>query len=233
MNGKRIDAPTRLAGGDSVKLGQSVLEIEAAAARPPRSQQPCPPLRPHRPRLPRLPAPAARLPSGARPEPVRRYAAPDGHRPHAAASRAASSCRCSLSWGAVVIATAVALVDLLRETTDRSLVSLQREDRGSRRAPRARRSRSARRAPCPSCACRAAGGARRRRTRAVLERARGHVVRLRLVQRRAWARWRTRRLPDGVLGGQAPETGSSSRRDRPQRSSCPRRRRRPAAARAA
>ena len=32
VNGQRIDAPTRLVGGDSVKLGQSVLELEAAGA---------------------------------------------------------------------------------------------------------------------------------------------------------------------------------------------------------
>lgn len=34
VNGKRIDAPTRLAGGDAIKLGQSVLELEAARAAP-------------------------------------------------------------------------------------------------------------------------------------------------------------------------------------------------------
>jgi hypothetical protein len=32
VNGQRITAPTRLNGGDSVKLGQSVLELEGAAA---------------------------------------------------------------------------------------------------------------------------------------------------------------------------------------------------------
>jgi pSer/pThr/pTyr-binding forkhead associated (FHA) protein len=34
VNGRCITAPTRLVGGDSIKLGQSVLELEAARAAP-------------------------------------------------------------------------------------------------------------------------------------------------------------------------------------------------------
>ena len=32
VNGNRINVPTRVSGGDSIKVGQSVLELEAAAA---------------------------------------------------------------------------------------------------------------------------------------------------------------------------------------------------------
>src|SRR5918994_3490609 len=32
VNGSRIEGPTRLAGGDTVKLGRSVLEVESARA---------------------------------------------------------------------------------------------------------------------------------------------------------------------------------------------------------
>jgi len=32
VNGRRIDGPTQLAGGDAIKVGQSVLELEAAGA---------------------------------------------------------------------------------------------------------------------------------------------------------------------------------------------------------
>jgi len=100
VNGRRIDAPTRLVGGDSVKLGQSVLELEAAgapamvaAAVPAPSAEP-----------PSAPAPAA---SGVPSEPFGTYAAPEGMgRKRGIASRQLGPLLAS--WAAVA-GTAVAL----------------------------------------------------------------------------------------------------------------------------
>ena len=100
VNGRRIDAPTRLAGGDSVKLGQSVLELEAAgapatvaAAVPAPSAEPA-----------SAPSPAA---SGVPSEPFGTYAAPEGMgRRRGIASR--QLVPMLASWAAVA-GTAVAL----------------------------------------------------------------------------------------------------------------------------
>jgi pSer/pThr/pTyr-binding forkhead associated (FHA) protein len=101
VNGRRIDARTRLVGGDSIKLGQSVLELEAtgtsatvASAVPaPSAPAPAP-----------APAPAA---SGVPDDPFGTYAAPEGMgRRRGIASRQAGPLLAS--W-AVVVATAVAL----------------------------------------------------------------------------------------------------------------------------
>ncbi len=70
VNGQRITAPTRLAGGDSVKLGQSVLELEGASAPATvMSAAPTPAA------APQAAAPAA---SGVPSEPFGTYAAPEG-----------------------------------------------------------------------------------------------------------------------------------------------------------
>jgi pSer/pThr/pTyr-binding forkhead associated (FHA) protein len=104
VNGKRIDAPTRLAGGDSVKIGQSILELEAAGAPATvmsAAQAPAP--------APPAAAPAAAAPaaSGVPSEPFGTYAAPEGMgRRRGIASR--QLLPMLLSWGAVV-GTAVAL----------------------------------------------------------------------------------------------------------------------------
>jgi pSer/pThr/pTyr-binding forkhead associated (FHA) protein len=99
VNGKRIDAPTRLAGGDSVKLGQSVLELEAAGAPATvmsEAQAPAP--------APPAAAPAA---SGVPSEPFGTYAAPEGMgRRRGIASR--QLLPMLASWAAVA-GTAVAL----------------------------------------------------------------------------------------------------------------------------
>ena len=99
VNGKRIDAPTRLAGGDSVKLGQSVLELEAAGAPATvmsAAQAPAP--------APPAAAPAA---SGVPSEPFGTYAAPEGMgRRRGIASR--QLLPMLASWAAVA-GTAVAL----------------------------------------------------------------------------------------------------------------------------
>ena len=95
VNGRRIDGPTRLAGGDAIKLGQSVLELEAARA--PATVASATPLAPS-------PAVAAPAPS----EPFGTYAVPvtKGRR-RGIASRQLGPLLAS--W-AVVAATAVALV---------------------------------------------------------------------------------------------------------------------------
>jgi len=95
VNGRRIDAPTRLAGGDSIKLGQSVLELEAASAPATvMSAAPTPPAA----------APAA---SGVPSEPFGTYAAPEGMgRRRGIASR--QLLPMLASWAAVA-GTAVAL----------------------------------------------------------------------------------------------------------------------------
>ena len=99
VNGKRIDAPTRLAGGDSIKLGQSVLELEAAPA--PATVMSAAP-------TPSAAAPAAApAASGVPSEPFGTYAAPEGMgRRRGIASR--QLVPMLLSWAAVG-GTAVAL----------------------------------------------------------------------------------------------------------------------------
>jgi len=100
VNGQRIEAPTRLAGGDSVKIGQSILELEAAGAPATvmsAAQAPAPPAQP-------AAAPAS---SGVPTEPFSTYAVPEGMgRRRGIASR--QLLPMLLSWGAVV-GTAVAL----------------------------------------------------------------------------------------------------------------------------
>jgi hypothetical protein len=99
VNGRRIDAPTRLVGGDSIKLGQSVLELEAAHSSATVASA--------------VPGPSA-APSTARPpesgvpsEPFGTYAAPEGMgRRRGIASRQLGPLLAS--W-AVVVSTAVAL----------------------------------------------------------------------------------------------------------------------------
>lgn len=100
VNGRRIDAPTRLAGGDSVKLGQSVLELEAAhAPATVASAVPPPPAAPP----PPASTPAPSVPS----EPFGTYAAPEGMgRRRGIASR--QLVPMLASWAAVA-GTAVAL----------------------------------------------------------------------------------------------------------------------------
>lgn len=99
VNGQRISAPTLVAGGDSIKLGQSVLELEAAGA--PKTAASA------------VPAPPAAAPAGTPAysrvptEPFGTYVAPEGKgRRRGIASRQLAPLL--LSWG-VVIATAVAL----------------------------------------------------------------------------------------------------------------------------
>ena len=99
VNGQRIEAPTRLAGGDSIKLGQSVLELEAASAPATvMSAAPTPPAA--------APA-AAPAASGVPSEPFGTYAAPEGMgRRRGIASR--QLLPMLASWAAVA-GTAVAL----------------------------------------------------------------------------------------------------------------------------
>ena len=99
VNGKRIDSPTRLAGGDSVKLGQSILELEGAPA--PATVASAVP-------APSAAATAAAAPaSGVPSEPFGTYAAPEGMgRRRGIASR--QLLPMLLSWAAVA-GTAVAL----------------------------------------------------------------------------------------------------------------------------
>ena len=99
VNGQRISEPTRLTGGDSIKLGASVLELEAARA--PATA------------ISAVPAAAAAGPaaasvsSGVPKEPFGTYIAPEGKgRRRGIASRQLGPLL--FSW-AVVIATAVGL----------------------------------------------------------------------------------------------------------------------------
>lgn len=109
VNGVRIDSVTRLAGGDSVKLGTSVLQVDSgrvaatvAAAVPAAPAAPTPP--------PAPPTPAA-APAAGRSAPAAAfgtYAAPTvGKRSRGIASRQLGP---QLVSFAVVIATAVALI---------------------------------------------------------------------------------------------------------------------------
>ena len=99
VNGQRITAPTRLAGGDSVKLGQSVLALEGATAPATvMSAAPTPAS------APQAATPAA---SGVPSEPFGTYAAPEGMgRRRGIASR--QLLPMLASWAAVA-GTAVAL----------------------------------------------------------------------------------------------------------------------------
>ncbi len=108
VNGRRIEGPTKLSGGDTIKLGQNVLELEAARA-PATVASPSPAFTPG-------PAPATAAPAAAPPaadgvnaapaEPFGTYAVPRTKRRRGIASR---------QWGpmlaswAVVTGTAVAL----------------------------------------------------------------------------------------------------------------------------
>ena len=98
VNGRRIDAATRLAGGDSLKLGRSVFAIElsrAAATVASPVQAPAP-------------VAAAAAPGGVPSEPFGALAAPAVRRPRRGiASR--QLLPMLLAW-AVVVATAAALV---------------------------------------------------------------------------------------------------------------------------
>lgn len=99
VNGRRIEAPTRLAGGDSVKLGQSVLELEGAAAPATVMSAAATPAA-----APQAATPAA---SGVPSEPFGTYAAPEGMgRRRGIASR--QLVPMLASWAAVA-GTAVAL----------------------------------------------------------------------------------------------------------------------------
>lgn len=105
VNGTRIEGPTRLAGGDTVKLGKSVLQVEAAraaatvaAAVPPAPPSPA-----------SVPAAAAAAPAG-RSAPAAAfgaYAVPTVKRSRGIASRQLGP---QLLSFAIVAATAVALV---------------------------------------------------------------------------------------------------------------------------
>ena len=110
VNGSRIEGPTRLAGGDTVKLGRSVLEVESARAAAtvaapvpaaPAASAPAP--------TPPPPTPAA-APAAARTAPAAAfgaYAVPAVKRRRGIASRQLGP---QLVSFAVVAATAVALV---------------------------------------------------------------------------------------------------------------------------
>ncbi len=99
VNGMRISAPTPVAGGDSIKVGQSVLELQAVGA--PATTATAVPDQP-------APVPAVvSTGSGVPQEPFGAYAAPEGMgRRRGIASRQLGPLL--FSW-AVVIATAVAL----------------------------------------------------------------------------------------------------------------------------
>jgi hypothetical protein len=104
VNGKRIAEPTQLDSGDSIKLGQSVLEIEAAPRSAPTaaSAVPAPPVPAAAPAS--APGPSS---SGVPDDPFGTHAAPEGMgRRRGIASRQLGPLL--VSWG-VVIATAVAL----------------------------------------------------------------------------------------------------------------------------
>jgi len=101
VNGRRIEGPTKLSGGDTIKLGQNVLELEAARA----------PATVASPAFTPGPAPAAAPPAApgvnaAPAEPFGTYAVPRTKRRRGIASRQWGPML--LSW-AVVAGTAAAL----------------------------------------------------------------------------------------------------------------------------
>jgi predicted component of type VI protein secretion system len=121
VNGRRIEAVTRLAGGDVIKVGQTVLELEVArvpaavgaeadsSARPttatPTPAAEAPPAPAPAPAAP-APPPAPAAPSAAPAQPFGAYAVPESKRRRGIASRQLGPM--VISWAAV-IATAVAL----------------------------------------------------------------------------------------------------------------------------
>lgn len=114
VNGARIESATQLAGGDTVKLGQTVFEVEStrAAATVVSAAAPSTPAAPApAPTPPPAATPAPQVPAGARSAPAAAfgtYAPPTtGKRRRGIASRQLGP---QLVSFAVVIATAVALV---------------------------------------------------------------------------------------------------------------------------
>ena len=109
VNGVRIDAATRLAGGDSVKLGTSVLQVDSGRAAA--TVAAAVPAAPSAPAVapPAPPAPASRAGGRSAPDAAfGAYAAPTvGKRSRGIASRQLGP---QLVSFAVVIATAVALI---------------------------------------------------------------------------------------------------------------------------
>jgi predicted component of type VI protein secretion system len=109
VNGARIQSATRLAGGDTVKLGRSVLEVEGSRAAATVAAPVTAPVAPAPPAAPA--APAAPAPPAPRSVPVEAfgaYAAPSvGKRKRGIASRQLGP---QLLSFAIVAATAVALV---------------------------------------------------------------------------------------------------------------------------
>jgi predicted component of type VI protein secretion system len=116
VNGSRIEGTTRLGGGDSIKLGQSVIRFESGrAAATVASPVPSAPAAPTMPAAPAPPAPAAAAPtpppppapSAAPKEPFGAYATPvSGRRKRGVASRQLGP---QLLTFAAIIATAVAI----------------------------------------------------------------------------------------------------------------------------
>jgi predicted component of type VI protein secretion system len=106
VNGSRIERPTRLGGGDSIKLGRSVIAFEAArAAATVASPVQTPPPAAAAPPAP--PAPASAPPRAAPSEPFGTYATPSSSRRRGGiASRQLGP---QLLTFAAVIATAVAV----------------------------------------------------------------------------------------------------------------------------
>ena len=116
VNGSRIEGATRLGGGDSIKLGQSVIRFESArAAATVASPVPSAPTTPSAPVPPSAPAPAAAAsppspppaPSAAPKEPFGTYATPGtGRRKRGVASRQVGP---QILTFVAIIATAVAI----------------------------------------------------------------------------------------------------------------------------
>jgi pSer/pThr/pTyr-binding forkhead associated (FHA) protein len=110
VNGVRIESTTQLAGGDTVKLGQSVFEVESARAAATVVSAAAPPTPAAAAPTPAV-APAPQVATGARSAPAAAfgtYAAPTaGKRRRGIASRQLGP---QLVSFAVVIATAIALV---------------------------------------------------------------------------------------------------------------------------
>jgi predicted component of type VI protein secretion system len=105
VNGRRIEGPTKLSGGDTIKLGQNVLELEAAGA-PATVVSPAFTPGPAPTAAVAAAPPAAPAVSAAPAEPFGTYAVPRTKRSRGIASRQWGPML--LSW-AVVAGTAVAL----------------------------------------------------------------------------------------------------------------------------
>jgi pSer/pThr/pTyr-binding forkhead associated (FHA) protein len=110
VNGARIDGPTRLAGGDTVKLGKSLLQVESArAAATVAAPVPAPPTAAPQAPPPQAPAPQVAAPPGGRTAPAAAfgtYSVPVAKRSRGIASRQLGPQVLSF---AIVAATAVAL----------------------------------------------------------------------------------------------------------------------------